>query len=215
MALPVMVALYFAASLIGAVLPGETANTPAGRSYEIGLIAGPIHYDFLLPLDADTRARFVFTGKGGVRVDHPDAAWLVIGWGARAFYTTAGSYRDVRAGAVLRGIFGDDAVVRVDVAGPLENAPDIQFIAMSEAQYAAFLTHILAAFKRGDDGEAIHLPGTHFSQTDAFFEARGRFSVFRTCNAWVGESLRAAGLGFGLWTPTPQAIRVSLWRFGF
>lgn len=36
----------------------------------------------------------------------------------------------------------------------------------------------------------------------------------RTCNVWVGERLRRAGLPFGNWTPTPQAVRLSLWWNG-
>lgn len=55
---------------------------------------GPIHTDFLLPLDADTRADFAM-------LDLPEtAAWLQVGRGARGFYRQVGGYGDLRAGTV-------------------------------------------------------------------------------------------------------------------
>ena len=35
----------------------------------------------------------------GIALDHPEARWLVLGWGARDFYTTVGTYSDVTARA--------------------------------------------------------------------------------------------------------------------
>jgi len=57
---------YLLAAVLGAVVPGRTADLPAGADVEIVLIAGPIHYDILLPLDAQTRAAFGFVADAGV-----------------------------------------------------------------------------------------------------------------------------------------------------
>jgi hypothetical protein len=47
-----------------------------------------------------------------------------------------------------------------------------------------------------------------------FYRAKGRFNILHTCNAWTGEVLRAAGIRFGLWTPTTQAVKLGLWLHG-
>ncbi len=50
--------------------------------------------------------------------------------------------------------------------------------------------------------------------TDGFYSAVGRFHVLSTCNDWVGQKLADAGLAFGVWTPTPYGVTLSLWRNG-
>lgn len=57
------------------------------------------------------------------------------------------------------------------------------------------------------------IPGPGFGPTDRFFAAHGRFDILRTCNTWISDMLRAAGLRFGAWTPTPYAVTLSLVRF--
>ena len=81
-----LILLWLGAALIGAALPGKRANLPGDPAeVEIRLIPGPIHYDFLLPLDAATRARLELLAHSELPLDHTAAAWLMVGWGARTF----------------------------------------------------------------------------------------------------------------------------------
>ncbi|MCP3970561.1 MAG: TIGR02117 family protein [Rhodobacteraceae bacterium] len=211
-ALVLAVAVYLVAAAAGALIPGRTERLPDdGGKIEIALISGPIHYDLLLPATPDTREAFAFAKNAGVPVEHPAVSWIVVGWGAHDFYTTTGTYSDVNAAAVLRGVFGDSAVLRIDVAGPLPAEMRAEKLRLSLAQYRALLDTVL---NTRDPGRARALPHDGFTRTDAFFPAQGRFNIFRTCNVWIGEVLRAAGVRFGGWTPTPYAIRLSLWWHG-
>lgn len=210
LALSIPLGLYLIGALIGAIVPfGVSGAAPGGQDREIGLLSGPIHYDLLLPLDAETRAHFGFAAAAGLPIDHPEARWLVIGWGAREFYTTTGDYTDVTPGAVLWGLFGDRAVMRLDLAGPLPADLDIQRLTLSNAQFALLLAAISESFARDDAGNPVWLADKGLSGSDVFFAARGRFNLFNTCNVWVGNMLRAAGLDFGIWTPLPVSVRLS------
>ncbi|WP_333818178.1 DUF2459 domain-containing protein [Tabrizicola sp.] len=200
-------ALYLAASLILPLVPGPGPDLSGPPAHTIGLVQGPIHTDILLPLTPETRARFAFAEAAGVPLTDPDAEWLVFGWGSAAFYTTAGSYADITAGSVLTAATGDDAVIRLDALGPLPPLENLRVLQLSEAQFQALLTRTAAAFA----GQTkLNHPG--FTGTDAFFPAHGHFSLFRTCNVWLGETLRASGIPFGLWTPANWSITLSLDR---
>ena len=206
--------LYFAAGLVGAVIPGQHADLAAGSDVLIGLARAPIHYDFLLPMSPDLRARYGFAEAAGVPVNAPEAEWLLVGWGSEAFYTTAGSYADLQPGAVWTAITGDKAVLHLDVAGDVSRVEGIDYFTLSDAQYQALLTRLEADFQRDQTGAPLAL-AAHFNDHDGFFSAKGDFSILHPCNAWVGEVLRAAGVPFGLWTPTPQAVELSLrWHQG-
>lgn len=138
-------------------------------------------------------------------VSNPAVDWVLAGWGARDFYTSTGSYSDMRPGPVWRAMTGDASVLRVEVLGPIDPT-GLTRVPLSERQFTRLLGAI-AATRTG-----ARLADAGFTATDGFFEARGRFSILRTCNTWIGEMLRAAGLRFGRWTPTPQAVRLALAR---
>lgn len=203
-------ALYLAASLILPLIPGprpdhSSPDLSGPLTRTIGLLQGPIHTDILFPLTPDTRAAFAFAEPAGVALNDPGAQWLVFGWGSAAFYTTAGTYADITASAVLTAATGDAAVIRLDVAGALIPLENLRFIQLSEAQFQALLNRTSSAF-------ASPAPLSHpgFTGSDAFFPALGRFHALRTCNVWLGETLRAAGIPFGLWTPANWSVSLSL-----
>ncbi len=206
--------LYFAAGFVGAVIPGSSTDLSPGTDVLIGLARAPLHYDFLLPMSPELRARYGFAAGAGVPVDAPQAEWLLVGWGSEAFYTSAGSYADMKPGAVWTAMTGDKAVLHLDVAGDVSGVEGISYFTLSDAQYQALLTSLEADFQRDQTGAPLPLTA-HFNDHDAFFAAKGDFSLLYPCNAWVGETLRAAGVPFGIWTPTPQAVELSLrWHQG-
>lgn len=204
LALPV---LYLAASVILPLIRGPGPDLAGLPIYRIGLLQGPIHTDILFPLIPDVRARFAFAEQAGVPLNHPEAEWLVFGWGSAAFYTSAGTYADITASAVMTAASGDDAVVRLDVLGPLPPLENLRFLQLSEAQFQALLTESTAAIA---SQTKLNHPG--FTGSDAFFPAQGHFHLFRTCNVWLGETLRASGIPFGLWTPANWSVTLSLTR---
>ena len=206
--LPSGVALYLLAAGAGALIPGSTAERVGEPAVWVGLAAGPIHYDFLLPATAEVRETFAFAARAGIPVDEPRVEWLVVGWGAEAFYTTVGTYADVSLGATWKGITGDRSVMRVGAVGPV-SSPRIEWIRLSQPEFEALVASIRADVAPGEPVLPVPTrPGS------AYFASPGAFHLFRTCNVWVGEKLRAAGLRFGRWTPTTFAVRFSLGHFG-
>ncbi len=211
LALPV---LYLLLAVAGAIIPGGAANLQGAGTTRVLLASGPIHYDFLIPVTPEVRRRFGFANNAGVPVGHPDAAWLVVGWGAEAFYTTTGTLADISPNALARGVVGDRAVMHLDVAGPIADVSRLAGLDLNNAQFTALLDQFDSMFLGDRAGAPIPLEVAGHSGTDAFFAASGNFNLFNTCNVWVGQTLLNAGVPFGVWTPTPFAVRLALWWHG-
>jgi len=207
-ALAAVLAAYLVAAAFGGLIPGRAADLPEGDAVEIALLFGPIHVDFLLPATSETREALGFAAGAGVPLAHPEVRHLIVGWGARDFYTTAGTFADITAGPTWRAVTGDASVLRIDVIGAFPAGIDPPRLRLSQAQYAALLAAI------ADTVTGPPIIGAGFTGTDGFFEAEGRFHILRTCNTWVSDMLREAGVAAGLWTPTPYSVRLALWRAG-
>ncbi len=204
--------LYVCASILGAILPGPHPQIEGAPTARIALARGPIHYDILLPLTDATRAAFAFAEAAGVPLSDPNARYLIVGWGSRGFYTTTGTYADLTLRKIWDAATGDSGVLHLDVAGDLAHVPDLVWLRASDAQLA-LLTHVIIASLTPDAAGNPTPLDARYSQTDAFFAAKGAFHLLHTCNVWVGETLRAAGIPFGAWTPTPQSVTLSAWWF--
>ncbi len=202
---------YLAAAGVGGLW--GNGNTASPGEYRIGLVIGPIHTDLLIPLTPAVKTRLAFAIRDGVPLDAPGAEWLLVGWGAREFYTTAGTFADITAHATFRGITGDDAVLRLDAIGRINDFTDIPLLEMDAVRFAALLEVIATSFAPGPAGTPVPLDHPGFTASDRFYPATEHFNILTTCNVWVGDVLGAAGIAFGRWTPTPYAMQLSLWRF--
>ncbi|MEP5155252.1 DUF2459 domain-containing protein [Planktotalea sp.] len=201
--------LYFVAALLGAVHVGkQSPEHNSSRKVQIGLLQGPIHYDLLLPLSPTTNEHFDWLKRAGLALDHPQAEWMIVGWGAREFYTSTGTYKDVSSKSILRAITGDQSVMRVDIAGPVTKDAPLRWVSLSDADYQKLLASVTGSFVDGDTTHPLHIDG--FNAYDMFFPAKGRFHVFQTCNVWIGKMMRAADVPFGRWTPIPLSVTLSL-----
>jgi len=204
--------LYFGLAVLGAIVPqaGRESADDDGPFHEIILVAGLIHYDILLPVDDATLQDFGFVEDAGVPLTNPLVRWLSVGWGSEAFYTTTGGYSSLSANTIWKAVTGDAGVMRFEVTGALPVHPDLRRIRVSAEQLDALRASIL----RDLAPNPTPLPVSGFTTTDAFYPAAGWFNGLRTCNVWVSDKLGDAGLRFGLWTPTPYAVTLSLWWNG-
>ncbi len=212
-----LIGLPALAVLLGAVIPHSTVfeqpdGTPLTR--RILVVSNPIHTDIAIPLDAQSLAALPFLAETGLPVDHPDARWLLIGWGGRAFYLETPSFADMQPGPTFSALTIDRSVMHVDVLGEVDQAnPIVTPLNLSEAGYARMLSEIGGSFSRVD-GQVLPIDGYALTGNDRFYEAEGSFNaIFIGCNAWTARMLRSAGVRTGLWTPLPTTLAGSLGLF--
>lgn len=194
---PILVVLsYLFIGTVGGWI--KSASNDQGDDWSVYLLKGPIHTDFLIPLNPQTRRNFAVFEAGGMPIQDSFYNWIIIGWGAKEFYTTTGNYSDLSARAVAKAIFGDGSVLRVDLArGAVPEG--VAKIDLSDTQFLQFQIAILNSLELPT--EPILVPDAGFTQTDRFFVSRFRFNILKTCNVWAGKILRDAGVRVGIWTP--------------
>jgi uncharacterized protein (TIGR02117 family) len=126
--------------------------------------------------------------------DFPWAEYLEFSWGDKDYFPAS----DPGIGLALKAAFWSSGSVLhvVGFNGPVGNyypAAEILKINLSEQDFQNLMKFIFATFSRSRSSEpADARPG--LSPNGRFYSAEGKFSIFRTCNTWVAEALRAAGL---------------------
>jgi uncharacterized protein (TIGR02117 family) len=203
--------------ILGTLVPRPLFPPQAGQgeapTREILLLSNPIHTDIALRLDDDLRAEFAELGLQGFAIGHPEAIYLVIGWGGRAFYIETPTWADLKPWPVVKALTVDRSVMHVDLAGEIaRDVPQVRSLMLSEAGYQQMLAVIRASFATDEAGRVQPIADAAYGNNDMFFEANGRFNALLGCNTWTGAMLRAAGLRTGWWTPLPPLLVASLSR---
>ncbi|HWT58629.1 MAG TPA: TIGR02117 family protein, partial [Rhizobium sp.] len=157
------------------IAPVEASS--AAATHRILLLSGPIHTDIAIPLDEETRAAFSFLAETGFPLGHPDAEWLIIGWGGRAFYLETPSWSELKPLPVLRALTIDRSVLHVDLAGHItEPQPAVAAFDIGDDQMARLRNFISDSFIR-DAGVVAPIPNAGYGEIDRFFEAKGYFNA--------------------------------------
>ena len=192
------------AYLLAACVLGNIVREPqrhGAHATTIYLLDNGVHTDLALPLANDT---FDWTG-----VINPNDArdlrffptYVAFGWGDRAFYLETPQWRDLKLTTAWNAISGQGAtVIHATYLPPLRASANSIAITVSLEEYQALAASIRASFQQDDNGRARAI-GRAYGDNDAFYAARGSYSLFATCNSWTNRQLKAAGLKHVLWTP--------------
>jgi uncharacterized protein (TIGR02117 family) len=127
--------------------------------------------------------------------DHfPEAEYLEIGWGDRDYFPAT----EESVGLALRAAFWSSGSVLhvVSFRGPIGDYfvdGEIIELALSPEAFQRLSEFVSASFSRADRSVAAQSqPG--LVPHARFYPAAGRFSILRTCNTWIADSLKSAGL---------------------
>jgi uncharacterized protein (TIGR02117 family) len=196
------VVLYVVAALGLGTIPVNRDYQSTFGGTEIFVCSNGVHTDFVLPVATpvmDWSKRFPpgdFSGPVA-GFDH-----LGIGWGNLDFYRSTPRWQDFSIGTALHAVlgFGPSALhIQYRTSpGPTERCGRLT---LGDAQYRALVDYIDGSLMSSAAGDAAIPAAPGYGGSDAFYLATGRFSLFRSCNVWVGEGLKAARLPTGIWTP--------------
>ena len=201
------VALYAAAAFGLAELPINRDFRPEPAGIPVGLTSNGVHANLVLPIVTE---RIDWT-----TVFPPDqfpaypwrAAAISFGWGSREFYLNTPTWAELDPGTAASAVLGfGGAAMQVAYWPPWPPGEDYVETRVSPAAYDALVRHILATLAMDAEGRPRRIAGSGYHGNDGFYEARGRYSPFVTCNEWVRRGLADAGIRTALWSPFPAAL---------
>jgi uncharacterized protein (TIGR02117 family) len=189
--------LYIAAALVLGAIPVNRDFQPAADGVAIAVCSNGVHTDFVLPVKTEEVDWSAVFPPVHYPVDVTGFDHIGIGWGDLDFYRSTPSWSDFDTGTALSALTGlGPAALHVQYRPGPGTTEDCRRAEISIPQYRALSKYIGATMASPGWPAA---PG--YGATDLFYRAQGRFSLFKSCNVWVGQGLKAAGLPTGLWTP--------------
>jgi len=201
--LALMTALYVAAGLVLGSIPVNNSYAQAKQGVEIFVTNNGVHTDFVLPVKTayiDWRDKLHLQDYAGA-----DSTFTHVGfgWGDRKFYMETPEWKDLTLTTAITSLFWPTrTAMHVEyIARPLQQNKYQQPVLVTEEQYQALVQYILDTFQQQPNGEFILIEGMGYNDRDNFYEANGKFHLFKTCNGWVNGGLKAMDHRAAFWAP--------------
>ncbi|MBS0027151.1 TIGR02117 family protein [Chitinophaga sp. 2R12] len=168
----------------------------------IYILTNGVHTDLVVPvrntqIDWSTRIPFHYTAGNDTT-----ATLLAFGWGDKGFYLETPTWNDLKASTAFKAAFNLSAsAIHATYYRSLAESESCRAILINKAQYARLIAYINNSFRTGPDGMPVNIV-THanYDNNDAFYEGRGSYNLFHTCNTWANNGLKSCGQKACRWT---------------
>lgn len=127
---------------------------------------------------------------------------LAFGWGDKGFFIDMPTWDDLTFELAFKAAFwlGTTAMHTTYYKDVVESE-DCRKIMITKRQYEDLIVFLSEKFKRDVGGRFINIKtDATYGDTDAFYEAKGRYNLFYSCNTWANDALKACGQKHCLWT---------------
>lgn len=196
-----LAALYAVIAWALVFVPPRAAPAGSAAPVEAYVVSNGVHTDLVLPLRSGGTDWTQLFPKASFPSFPADAEFVAIGWGDRDFYLHTPRWRDLTLARAIGALSGrGQSLLHVTWLRRQDLGVRTWRLPLDARQAAALAAHVRQTLAPDAEGRAVPVPG-HYGRTDAFFEARGAYDLFTTCNTWTGDALRRASVPVSPWTP--------------
>lgn len=182
-----------------------------GSSQEITVYikTNGVHTDLVLPLrnDLEDWSREFRFGNTHL-TDTASVKWLAFGWGDKGFYLETPEWSDLKFSTAFKAAFGlSTTAIHATCYNDMAESESCRKINISGQQYKRLVSYIDNSLQHDAAGHVIYIvTNANYGNADAFYEAKGSYSMFHTCNTWANNGLKACGQRACVWTPFDTGI---------
>lgn len=166
-----------------------------------------VHTDIVVPIKTEFKDWSKTIKYTQIKSQDSTMQFIGIGWGDKGFYLNTPEWSDLTFSTAFVAAFGlgGSAMHATFYKEMRENEKCVK-IKISAQEYHALVSYIEEKFQFDKDGNPIFIDATTYGQNDSFYEAKGSYNFFYTCNTWTNNGLKAMGQKAAIWTATDRGI---------
>jgi len=134
--------------------------------------------------------------------------YLAIGWGDKGFYLETPTWAELKASVAFKAATGlSTTAIHATYYQSMTVDSTCRRIDISKNQYSRLIEYVTNSAQLDKNGHWIHIETeANYGDSDAFYEAKGSYSMFHTCNTWANNGLKFSGQKHCFWTPFDTGI---------
>lgn len=207
LAIVAIVILYVVAVLILSRISVNSNVTKPDKGIEIYLLSNGVHTDIVLPVKSEIIDWSQKVEYQHTKAKDTTAKYLAFGWGDKGFYLNTPTWADLKFSTAFNAACGlSTAAMHCTFYKRMREDEDCKKIIISKEQYEQLTAFIQNSFQLKNDKAIKIETDAVYGNNDIFYEAKGSFNLFYTCNTWTNCALKSAHLKASLWTVYDKGI---------
>ena len=201
-ALATLAILFLLGAWVGSSIPRNGEWEEPAEGVEIMIETNGIHTGIVMPLVTpikDWRADFPASDLADPARPYTHVS---VSWGERQVFLDTPTWWDLRPATALNAATGGDGLLHA--AHYVRPAPGetVRVLRVTPEQYALLVARIERQVRPPEARKRYPGYGSH----DVFYDAPGTYHLGNSCNQWTSDTLAAAGIRTGWWTPLPGGV---------
>ncbi len=196
-------ALYFAADALFSRIPtSESGSISVPKNIDVYVLSNGVHTDIVLPIKNEFKDWTTIFPIANTKGKNSVQQYISIGWGDKGFYLHTPEWKDLTLKtALVAGLGIGETALHVTYYNFMVENDHCYKVRIDSSQYRALCEYIINSIDKDDLGQSILIDTqAQYGPDDAFYEAKGAYNLFFSCNTWANKALRKAGMPSGLWT---------------
>lgn len=203
----VFIVFYAVTAFLLTMIPinGQFSHSKDGVT--IWVISDGIHADFILPVKETRHDWWKILDAADYGAPKEDIQYMGFGWGDKGFYMEIPTWSDLTLKIAAKAVLiPSPTCMHVTAFSAFPEKKYISPIQLTDVQYKELCNYILKYFTYDQHGQVERIPEYGFSAMDCFYEAKGSYHCFNTCNYWVSRGLKKIGVKSPIWSPFARGI---------
>lgn len=183
--------------------PQTITNDKTVRVY---VVSNGIHTDWVLPTQHAVKNWRVHLEQTKLK-KYLKAPYIGFGWGDKDFFLKSVNANFPGIIPTLKATFlPSQSLIHLSFYQNINpSLPNIYPLDISISQYQILVKYILKSCKLNAQ-QQLQWVSSGYQSYDFFFEAKGAYHLFNTCNNWTNRGLKVMGVRTGIWTPLEQGV---------
>jgi uncharacterized protein (TIGR02117 family) len=175
---------------------------------EIYIKTNGVHTDIVVPVKNEVKDWSTEVKFSNTKIPDSTVKYLAMGWGDKGFYLETPNWSDLKASIAFKAAFGlSSTAIHATFYHQISQDESCKKIKLSKREYEQLVRYISTSFQTDSLGHFILIKtNANYSNSDAFYEANGHYSLFKTCNTWANNALKSCNQKACFWTPFDKGI---------
>lgn len=166
-----------------------------------------VHTDIVLPIKTEIKDWSEKIKFSQIKSQDATMQFIGFGWGDKGFYLNTPDWSDLKFSTAFVAAFGiGSSAMHATFYKQINENKSCVKIKISKEEYRKLIVYIEDNFKLDFNGNPIWIDATTYGVNDSFYEAKGAYTLFYTCNTWANNGLKAINQKAALWTATDRGI---------
>ena len=166
-----------------------------------------VHTDFVLPVKTKSVDWSTIFLRSDTKSNDSSKNHISIGWGDQGFFLNTPQWSDLTFKTAFNAAFyRGKSAIHTNYILEKDILDNKKRLVISKRQYQLLCTYIEKSIVYNSNHSIAVIPNRGYWDNDCFYQSKGSYGLFSTCNSWINSGLLAANLQACLWTPFNSGI---------